>query len=161
MPIMIFFRSFSQSIAPEILEAQAQGTVTVIWLNKQKRQQTINIGGYRLDISIRNNRTNTEMHNVGYGLVMVNGKDEFTIAGTDLQINFYPLTLGPAYAEYETLDEGKYVDGKWVAGRRLNGDDIMLNYHIADEAAAKRTGSVVRTLGDVPQIIKVKLYRFE
>jgi hypothetical protein len=159
-PLSLAYETLQQ-IAPEILEAQPQGTIAGIWLNKEKRRQTINMGGYRLEISIRSNRTNTEMHNVGYGIVMVNGKDEFTIAGTDLQINFYPLTPGPAYVGYETLDEGKYIDGKWVAGRRLNGDDIMLNYHIAEEAAAKRTGSVVRTLGDMPQIIKVKLYRFE
>jgi hypothetical protein len=150
-----------QGLAPEILEAQSKGTIAGIWLTKDKKQQTITMGEYKLDISIRTNREGTELHNVGYGLVIMNSKNEFTIAGTDIQITFYPVTPGPAYVGYETLDEGKYVDGKWVAGLRLNGDDIMLNYHLNDEAAAKRVGSVIRTLGETPKIMKVKLYRFE
>lgn len=159
-PIPLAYATLQQ-LAPEILEAQAKGTVSGIWLNEQRPEQIINMGDYKLDIRIRTNRTNTETHPVGYGLVISKGKDEFIIAGADIQVNFYPLSPGPAFVGYTRLDEGKYVDGKWVAGRRLNGDDIMLDYHLADEAAAKRTGSVVRTLGDTPQILHVELYRFE
>ncbi|MES2275041.1 MAG: DUF5597 domain-containing protein [Bacteroidota bacterium] len=159
-PIPLAFEILQQ-LAPEILEAQSKGTIIGVSLNKNKTAQSLNLGGYRLDISIKTNRNHTEIHDTGYGLVISKGNNEFIVAGADIQINFYPLTPGPAYVGYSVLDEGKYVDGKWVAGRRLNGDDIMLNYHIAEEAAAKRAGSVVRTLGDQPQIMKLKLYRFE
>lgn len=159
-PLPLAYQALQQ-LAPEILEAQSKGTIAGIWLTKDKKQQTITMGDYKLDISIRTNRENTEVHNVGYGLIIMKSKNEFIVAGTDIQINFYPITPGPAYVGYETLDEGKYVNGKWVAGLRLNGDDIMLNYHLADEAAAKRVGSVVRTLSETPQIMKLKLYRFE
>ena len=30
---------------------------------------------------------------------------------------------GPKLAGVGTVDEGEFVDGKWVAGRRLNGDE--------------------------------------
>lgn len=149
-----------QQLSPEILDAQSKGTIAAVSLNAKKTEQTLEMNGYKLDIKIRTNRTGNERHNVAYAIVISKGPNEFIVAGADIQINFYPLNPGPAYVGYTLLDEGKYVNGTWVAGRRLNGDDIMLDYHTADEAAAKRTGSVVRT-GDSPQILKVKLYRFE
>jgi len=159
-PIPLAYQTLQQ-LAPEILDAQSKGSITGISLSPKKPEQIVNMGGYKLDIKIRTNRTNTEKHNVAYGLIIDKGNDEFIIAGVDIQINFYPLTPGPPYVGYATLDEGKYVDGNWAPGRRLNGDDIMLDYHLADEAAQKRVGSVVRTLGSKPTIMKLKLYRFQ
>jgi hypothetical protein len=159
-PIPLAYATLQQ-LAPEILDAQSKGTITGVSLSKTKPEQIVELGGYKLDIKIKTNRNGTETHEVGYAIAISKGNNEFIVAGADIQVNFYPTTPGPAYVGYAVLDEGKYVDGKWVAGRRLNGDDIMLNYHLADEAAAKRVGSVVRTLGDEPQIIKLKLYRFE
>lgn len=150
-----------QQLAPEILEAQSKGAITGVSLNKNHPEEMVTMNGYKLDIKIKTNRNGTETHDNGYGIIISKGPNEFIVAGADIQINFYPVTPGPAYVGYSVLDEGKYVNGKWVAGRRLNGDDIMLDYHIAQEAAAKRTGSVVRTLGNNPQIMKLKLYRFE
>jgi hypothetical protein len=48
-----------------------------------------------------------------------------------------------------------------MPGRKLNGDAIMLNYFLDDEAANNKTGSVVRIQRDEPQILKVKLYQYE
>jgi hypothetical protein len=152
-----------QQLAPEILAAQAKNSIAGIWLNQAKQKKIIELGGYSLDVQIRHTRrisVTDIIPETGYGLVMAVGPDEFIIAGKDIQVSCAPLSEGPAYVGYSAVDEGYYRDGKWVAGRRLNGDDIMLNYHIADEAAVKRTGSVIR-LGDAPGILHVKLYRFE
>jgi hypothetical protein len=46
------------------------------------------------------------------------------------------------------VDEGKFVDGKWVAGRRLNGDE-------------NDQGAYWRFDPHQEQIEKVALYRFE
>jgi hypothetical protein len=56
--------------------------------------------------------------------------------------------------------EGIYRGARWLPGRVLNGDDIMMNYRLAEEAAANRTGTGVR-LRSVPGIVKVELYRFD
>ncbi|PTQ94824.1 beta-galactosidase-like protein [Mucilaginibacter yixingensis] len=150
-----------QQLSPEILEAQSTGKIAGIWLNTEKPTQSVTLGNYRFDVAIRTNRDGSEKHDAGYGLIIQKGPDEFIIAGKYLQINFVPQTAGPQYVGYSLLDEGKYVNGQWTPGRRLNGDDIMLDYHIAQQAAIKKTGSVVRTLGDKPSIMRVKLYRFE
>jgi hypothetical protein len=153
-----------QQLAPEILAAQSKGTIAGIWLNQSKQKKQIELGGYSLDVQMRRYRRMSVADVVpetGYGLVIAVAPDEFIIAGKDIQISFAPLSDGPAYVGYTSVEEGVYQNGKWVAGRRLNGDDIMLNYHIAEEAAVKRTGSVIRLQGDGPKILHVKLYRFE
>ena len=153
-----------QQLAPQILAAQSKNAIAGIWLNAAKQKTVIELGGYQLNIEMRRTRRQsaTELGiETGYGLVINTGPDEFIIAGKDIQVNFFPATAGPAYVGYAALDEGVYSNGKWVPGRRLNGDDIMLNYVIADEAALNKTGSVIRLLGNGPSILKVKLYRFE
>lgn len=153
-----------QQLAPEILAAQNKNTIAGVWLNSTKQRTKFELGGYTLDVQLRRGRrllVPGSAPEIGYGLVIATGPDEYIIAGKDIQINFFPLTTGPAYVGYASVDEGTYVNGKWVAGRRLNGDNIMLNYNIADEAAQQKTGSVVRLQGDGPQILHVKLYRFE
>lgn len=151
-----------QQLAPQILAAQATHAINGIWLNSKKQKQQIELGGYILDVQLRHNRrTPNTIPETGYGLVIATGPDEFIIAGKDIQLNFFPASPGPAYVGYASIDEGWYSDGKWIAGRRLNGDDIMLNYNIGEEAAVQKTGSVVRMQGDGPRILRVKLYRFE
>ena len=151
-----------EQLAPQILDAQSKGHIRAVWLNPSQPKQQITIGGYQAAISLRYNvKTPAALPAVGYGIIMETAPDEFTIAGKDIQINFYPTTPGPAYVGLASVDEGIYTNGKWLPGRRLNGDDIMHNYNLAEEAANQRTGSVVRLRGDAPGIVKVKLYRFE
>ncbi len=151
-----------EQLTPEILTAQNKGSIRAVWLNPNQSKELITIGGYKADISLRYNiKTPTNLPTTGYGIIIETAPNEFTIAGKDIQINFYPATPGPAYVGLASVDEGVYVNGKWIAGRRLNGDDIMQNYHLSEEAANQRTGSVVRLRGDAPGIVKVKLYRFE
>ncbi len=51
-------------------------------------------------------------------------------------------------------------DGHWVAGRKLSGDDILLDYHLAAQAAANQSGSGLRFGPDGPTLQRVKLYRY-
>jgi hypothetical protein len=151
-----------EQLAPHILAAQAKDAIAGIWLNGKRNRQKIELGGYTLDVKLLQNRKSPEIvPEAGYGLVIAALADEFIIAGKDIQFNFFSAQPGAAYVGIASIDEGVYADGKWVPGRRLNGDDIMINYNIAEEAAVQKTGSVVRFSGDKPQIFHVKLYRFE
>jgi Domain of unknown function (DUF5597)/Beta-galactosidase len=151
-----------EQLAPQILAAQSRNAIAGIWLNPGKQKRQMELGGYTLDVQLRHNRrTPNLVPEIGYGLIIASGPDEFIIAGKDIQVNFFPVAAGPAYVGYVSIEEGSYINGKWIAGRRLNGDDIMLNYNIAEEAAIQKTGTVVRLQGDSPRILRVKLYRFE
>ncbi|MBC7874519.1 MAG: DUF5597 domain-containing protein [Ferruginibacter sp.] len=153
-----------QQLAPQILAAQNRNAIAGVWLNATKQKKTIELGGYSLHAELRRSRRvvpTDAAQEAGYGLVINTGPDEFIIAGKNIQVNFFPTTPGPAYVGYAEVDEGKYNNGKWVAGRRLNGDDIMLNYNMASEAAIQKTGTVIRVPVTAPGILHVKLYRFE
>jgi len=47
-----------------------------------------------------------------------------------------------------------------VPVRILNGDDILLNYHLAQAAAVNQSGSGLKFTGDSPTVQKVRLYRY-
>ena len=49
----------------------------------------------------------------------------------------------------------------WVPGRWLNGDDVVLNYKLAEAAADNQSGSGLKFGADGPTIQKVKLYRYK
>lgn len=148
-------------MAPAILKGQQEGTITGVWLQRSMPRQKVPLGDYVLDMTLRQNRrTLGQMPALGYGLVVAVGPDEYMVAGKDIQFTFSPTTPGPSMVGYTLLEEGTYQDGKWVAGRRLNGDDIMFNYNLAEEAANDRVGSVIRLGADGPTIRRVKIYRF-
>jgi hypothetical protein len=143
-----------------LLEAQSEGTMTAVSLNKKDSVQTINLGGYKILITLRKNWNGITQAENGYALISNTGMDEFILAGADLNAAFIPDSPGPRIAGLASVYEGEYVNGKWTPGRLLNGDDIMFSYHLAEEAAANRTGTGVR-LKSKPGIFQVKLYRFE
>jgi len=58
------------------------------------------------------------------------------------------------------VETGKFVDGKWIPGRKVNGDDVVLNYDQAAAAAQNQSGSGLIFGGDGPAIQHVKLYRY-
>ena len=48
--------------------------------------------------------------------------DEFLFVGPQLTPSF-ALESGPGRAVVGSKDEGHFENGKWIAGRRLNGDE--------------------------------------
>ena len=118
------------------------------------------LGGYRISATLRRNWNGVAQVAKGYGIVMQTGPDKFTVAGADLDVMFEPLDAGGRQAGIAEARESTLVGARWVPGRVLNGDDIMMSYKLADEAAANRTGTGVR-LQQAPGIVQVQLYRFD
>jgi hypothetical protein len=79
---------------------------------------------------------------------MADGKDAFLGAGKGFRISFSPRTDNTPRVGIAVVDEGKFVDGKWIPARRLNGDE-------------NDQGSYWRFDPHQQQIEKVTLYRFE
>jgi len=64
-------------------------------------------------------------------IVIALGRDELLIAGTGVVVTFAPSTPGPPIAGILSADEGRFVDGRWVRGRRMNGDQTHQGRHVA------------------------------
>ena len=59
---------------------------------------------------------------IGYGLIIATAPGEFVGAGSGFR-EVPPKTPGPATVGILAVDEGQFRDGRWIQGRRLNGDE--------------------------------------
>jgi Domain of unknown function (DUF5597)/Beta-galactosidase len=150
-----------RQLAPLILAHQASGTISAVSLNHGHPTEDVTLGNYVLHADLRRNRRDPgQVPPFGYGLFIALGPDEYLVAGSDLQVTFTPTTPGPPIAGIATAETGSFVAGKWVAGRRMNGDDILLDYKLAEAAADHQSGSGLRFGPGAPMIQRVTLYRY-
>lgn len=152
--------SILAQLTPEIATAQAAGKIAAVSLTKTDSVKTLELGGYTITVTLRKNWSGVTQASKGYGLIINSGQDGFIVAGSNIDVTYVPISSGPKMAGLASVQEGRYVDGVWTPGRLLNGDNIMISYNLAKEASENRTGTGVR-INDEPNIIKVKLYRFE
>jgi len=151
-----------ETMAPVILDAQAKGTITSVLLKQEKNpSEEIILGDYKILVGLVRNRRSPSVPEQGYGIIINSSPDEYIIYGNNIQVSFSPNTPGPAIAAISRVDEGRYENGIWIAGRRLNGDDIMLDYDLAKMALQNKTGTGLRFSGEGRSIQLVKLYRYE
>jgi hypothetical protein len=154
--------------APVILEAQAKGTIKAVSLNAQHPTETLQLGNYTLAFSMGRMRqpapaptpapAGGNAQTSSYAIVISTGPDDYVILGSGLQATFNGP--GPSAAAVATLEEGTYVDGRWVPGRRLNGDDIMLNYDAPNKAIKNESGQGFRLAGGPPKALRLQIYRY-
>jgi hypothetical protein len=79
-------------------------------------------------------------------LVIALAPDEFLIAGTGVVVTFAPNGPGAPIAGILSADEGQLVNGRWVRGLRMNGDQTHQGRHVA--------------LGGGFGVQRVRLYRY-
>jgi hypothetical protein len=149
--------------APEILEAQAKGAIKAVSLNAQHPAETVKLGNYTLAFSMGRMRgpapaAGTNAQASSYAIVISTGPDDYTILGSGVQATFNGP--GPSPAAVAKLEEGTYVDGRWVPGRRLNGDDIMLNYDAPNKAIKNESGQGFRLAGGAPKALHLQIYGY-
>jgi hypothetical protein len=61
---------------------------------------------------------------------------EFYMAGSGLTITFSADTPGPPIVGLAAVEEGRFVNGRWIRGRVLAGDDNGLGNRVSLSAAA-------------------------
>jgi Domain of unknown function (DUF5597)/Beta-galactosidase len=150
-----------RDLAPLILDHETTGTLGAAWLNKGSPSQSVALGNYTLNVELRrSSRDQSVLADLGYALIIALSSDEFLVAASDVQITFTPRTPGAPMAGIADAETGAVVDGRWTPGRKLNGDDILLNYHLAQQAELNQSGSGLRFGPDGPTIQRVKLYRY-
>jgi len=158
LPLARAYRVLAQ-MTPLIVEAQARGTIAAAWLNTQVPRRDIALGNYIVKVDLQRNRR-SPVPTVGYALVVSVGPDEYFVVGRDVQITFAPNTPGPEIAGLARVETGDFENGQWVARRRVNGDDVVLDYDQAAAAAKNQSGSGLIFGADGPTIQHVKLYRY-
>jgi Domain of unknown function (DUF5597)/Beta-galactosidase len=134
------------SIAPILFEQQPKGNVHGFVLTTEHPSVEFTINGYSVLVSldeIFGNHTEN-----GAGLIVATGQNEFLGVGKGFRVLITPRSPSPFKLGYASIDEGTFQDGRWIAGRRLNGDE-------SDQ------GSYWRFDSRAIKIEKAVLYRFE
>jgi hypothetical protein len=151
-----------KDMTPLIVDAQTKGTIGAAWLNTGLTAQDVTVGNYTLHVALaRNRRTHALVASVGYALVIATGPDEYYVAGRGVEVTFSPNTPGPSIAGLARAETGRFEKGRWIPGRRMNGDDVLLDYNQAAAAAGNQSGSGLMFGNDGPVIQHVKLYRYQ
>src|SRR5208283_1785513 len=141
-------------LAPLILENQPKGHVDGVLLEELTPSQRIRLGGYTLNVAGGGPRrifpgepATPETRETPHGVLIATATDEFYMAGSGLTITFSVDTPGPPIVGLATVEEGRFIDGRWVRGRTLAGDDTA-------------QGNSVSLRGIATGVLRVTVYRY-
>jgi len=151
---------------PQFSEWQAAGKVDGILMLEGEKNQVISIGGYKVTITkprmfgqpvtesgedkkllaggISLNSRSMPDDDRPFGLIINTAPDEFLIIGSNLSPSFSMEAPGLGKVAIGSIDEGRYENGNWFPGRRLNGDE----------------GWPVLPKGNIG-MLKIKLYQYK
>jgi hypothetical protein len=150
-----------RQLTPLILESQARGTIAAVTLNATHQTEDVPLGNYTLNVDLRRNRRNpSQVPALGYAMLFNPAPDEYFVAGLDVQVTFFPRSATGEIVGFASAEVGEFVNGAWRPGRKMNGDDILLRYDLAEAAAKNQSGSGLRFNGPNPGVQHVKLYRY-
>ncbi len=108
-------------LAPTIAEHQGNDQMAGFLLDKAHPSVSVVMNGYLVTASL--DEIFGSGAQKGFGLIIATGPDNFIGAGTGLRVKFEPRSPGLPRAGIGYVEEGKFSDGTWVPGRRLNGDE--------------------------------------
>jgi hypothetical protein len=156
-------------LLPQLAEWQAAGKVKGILVADGEKQARVSLGGYKITLSKGRGpfgggdsagSSNSKRELPGavaldsrampddtrpFTIVVNTGPDEFLFIGANGDPAFEVDSPGPTRVGVSAKDQGRYEHGRWIAARRLNGDELFI------------PGLPNKSVG----MLKVKLVRFE
>ncbi len=139
-------------LAPLILEHQGKNKMVglVAESPEQRVPQQVRLGGYTLNVTYERQASAQGAEPAvptSGGLAIAIAPDEYIFAGTGLVVTFEDNLQSDSFVGILSAQEGKYVNGQWVPGRWLNGDQTHQGRHL-------------RLASGKFDIQRIKLYRF-
>ncbi len=133
-----------------ILQQQGKGTMAGFVADSSATVKSFNLGGYHIEAKLSNWPTKAV---ISGGIIINTAPDEFIIAGKGLDVLFTNADKKDvSLVALDYVDEGVFKEGKWIAGRRLNGDEV-------NTSTWSGTGLKFSNAGYTIQ--HVKLYRYK
>jgi beta-galactosidase GanA len=123
-----------QQVTPLLTHYQPLGAVRGFMQAKDSAAGRATLGNYRFTVKHDNTlgwtpeSKKTDWPLTG-GLIISVAPDEFYVVGTGLVITCEPTAAGKK-AGFVSIDEGRFINGAWTLGRRLNGDQDHQGRHI-------------------------------
>ena len=110
-----------QSIEPLLLEYRLTPSLQGFTRNQRETGTLLSFDRYNFEVKYQASRG--ESPKAG-GLVLQLSQDEFLLCGMNYSVK--PLVKGddPGWVDVVSITEGRYENGEWIPGRRLNGDEF-------------------------------------
>jgi hypothetical protein len=135
--------SILNQLSPMITAHQGTDTITAARLSQGDPPKKVKLGNYTLTLTYTGRSTHIPPQPIGQrvpspifpaptapeppieaaALLISTGPDEYYFAGGGMSIDFAPNTPGPQNVGLGDVQEGKFVDGRWVVTRQIAGDD--------------------------------------
>lgn len=154
-----------------ILQHQGKGSMTGLFVDTTDKAQTFSLNGYTIKANLFEPRVfpgavSTEKKPMfAGGIVFAVGDNEFIAVGKDYELTFIqnnPDAQKP-HIDVEFMDEGTFINGKWVMKRRLNGDEGTGGGPISvfsQKDAKTGTLRFQKNATDDYSIIRIKFYKY-
>jgi hypothetical protein len=116
-------------LAPLIVAHQGKDTISAVLLGQNNQSQKIRVGNYTVEATVMRPRAMPGVPPApatvpaAAAIFIAVGPDEYFVAGSGMTVRFSPNTPGPGLAGLGTVEEGSFVNGRWVPGRQLAGDE--------------------------------------
>jgi hypothetical protein len=128
------------AVAPLLVEHQSAGDVHGFVLDREHSSVDFTMNGYTVHVSLDSIFGNTTEG--GFGLIMTDGKDAFLGIGKGFRVAFSSSSGSGPQIGIGVVEEGRFEDGKWIAGRRLNGDEDDQGEHWRFDPRQVRTEKI-------------------
>jgi hypothetical protein len=154
-------------LTPLILEHQGDGTMSAVLLGPDDPPQKVQVGNYTLEAAFMKPRvapltqpTPIPPNTFASAIFIAAGPDEYYAAGNGVILTFSPNTPGPPLAGLATVEEGSFVNGRWVPGRLFAGDSTEEGESIRIPWGPGSWVPVYRQRSSPDAIQRVTLYRY-
>jgi hypothetical protein len=154
-------------LTPLILQHQGDGTMSAVLLGPDDPPQKVRVGNYTLEAAFMKPRvapltqpTPIPPNTFASAIFIATGPDEYYVAGSGIILTFSPNTPGLPLAGLATVEEGSFVNGRWVPGRLLAGDSTEEGESVRLLWAPGSWVPVYRQRSSADAIQRVTLYRY-
>jgi hypothetical protein len=114
-----------------ILHHQGKGTMAGVFVDSTVTSQSFPLNGFTVKANLvvpRGFAGAASMEKkapFAGGILFATGPDEFIAVGRDYELTFTPNSPDPQKprVDLDFMEEGSFVNAKWVPSRRLNGDE--------------------------------------
>ncbi len=133
---------------PQLAEWEAAGKVKGLLVVDGEKAEPVSLGGYQITLAKARDGTGAQSSadkttpllaggvsldsramptdKRPFAIVINTGPDEFVFIGSSGSPSFSADSPGPSRVGISSMDQGRYENGKWVRGRRINGDESYL-----------------------------------
>jgi hypothetical protein len=142
-----------------VLNSEAKKQMIAVSLDTAHATTSIELGAYQVDFDLRVSRWENEKPGLGYAILIEVKPDEFIAAGKNVSIQFSQKDSKDKVTGILWAEEGRFENETWLPGRRLNGDEIMVDYWFSKLFKEGKSGNGLKFNSSL-NIQKVKLYSY-